>query len=174
MHSCLHTQVNVELNFWESAYGHPCKMYLKLSSNDALPFLHTTWGRVFAQIFNCLVHNYACTVPSDIKLEVDRLQWLSWRTITIFSDRVLWEISRHMLCRYLAERDWSYLHHQWWQWLCTSSTKTLSSEQWMRLWWFVYMCIGTHSMMDLNQKVIKAWPEKTITTACLQNVSAKK
>ena len=28
-------------------------------------------------------------------------------------------------------------------------------------------------MMDLNQKVIKAWPEKTITTACLQNVSAK-
>ena len=81
-----------------------------------------------------------------LRIEVDRLWWLSRRMASSFVDCVLWEISRHMLCWYLIERDWSYLHHQWWQGPCTPSTENLGGEQQTKWGYsdFVCTCIGTH------------------------------
>ena len=121
-----------------------------------------------------------------------QLCWLSGRMTSSFVDCVLWEISRHLLCRYLAERDWSYLHHQRWQRPCTPSTENLGCEQQNKthLVWLIFevsiptcICfpsenflwhVGTHLMMDLNQKLIKSMPREdtccsmfTIRQKCL-------
>jgi len=122
-----------------------------------------------------------------------QLCWLSGRMTSSFVDCVLWEISRHLLCRYLAERDWSYLHHQRWQRPCSPSTENLGCEQQneTHLVWLIFevsiptwICfpsenflwhVGTHLMIAKSS--LKACPEKTLTTACLQEgeyVSAKK
>ena len=39
---------------------------------------------------------YASIASCNIKLEVDRLRWLSWETTSSFAHCVLWEISRHL------------------------------------------------------------------------------